>query len=215
MMFLGTKVDYSNVIAYVDGFYLFETWVTFTVSDEGVIAFSSPTPAPSESASPSYSPTTKSPTTNVTVLINFDTYSSVEISWRILEIDTGRVVREAPIGTYGPFDGDIITDTILLELDGKYTFEVSDQAGDGLCCSKGEGYVEIFFGTETLADRIILFDRGDFTFSNSQNFTVSLDATIPVTQSPSSTPTTSAPPSASVAPTVPMIDIVIEIRLDQ
>lgn len=221
LIFLGNTTDYNSVLAYVDGLFLTDASTTFTISEEGVIPFDSPTSAPSEldmslSSYPSFSPTLMaSAKQNVTVLINFDTFSSVDIAWTIEQQGSGRVIYEVSFGTYGPYDGDVITEIVALELNGEYVFQMFDLGNDGLCCDSGEGYAEIYFGNEVVMDQLLLFERGDFTNSSIPlNFTVSPDATISATDSPSSAPTLSASPSTSISPTVPMIDIVIQIQFD-
>lgn len=210
-VFMSDIPDYDNVLAYVDEpFNTTTTNRSFTVSEENLLPFELPTNPPSDLTSKT---ATKQ---NVTVLINFDTYSSVEIFWRILKVGAASNVRvhEVLFGTYTPFDGDAVTDVVTLELDEDYIFEIYDVKGDGICCSTGEGYIEIYFGTELSVNGLLMFDRGDFGFFGSQNFTVATDATISVTESPSTAPSSSVSPSGSASPTVPMIDIVIQIQLD-
>lgn len=219
IVFLGAEINYSNVLAYVDGRFLTSSTATFTISKEGVVPYSAPTSSPTqspsaESRSPTLSPI-QSQQQNVTVLINFDTYSAVSIDWYILNLDTGRIVYSVGRGSYSLLDGDMITEVVSLNLDGDYTFEMYDVGGNGICCDQGEGFIEIYFGTELRADRLLMFDRGNFTSATFQNFTVSLDNTITVTSSPSTTPTASISPTTSAAPSAPMVDIVVQIHLDR
>jgi hypothetical protein len=157
---------------------------------------------------------TDSPTISkqiVTVLINFDTYSSVTVSWRISNTQI-EIVKEVPRGTYTPFDGDQAIETVELELNRVYVFSIIDR--DGLCCDTGNGYAAVFFGDSVNASDVLVWDDGDFEFSRSQLFTVSSNATFERTLSPSHAPTKSPAPTMTSAPTVPLVNIVIRLNLD-
>lgn len=161
------------------------------------------------------SPTLIQQKQNVTVLINFDTFSSVNVSWRIFELNnSNRIVHAVERGSYTPLDGDVIAEVVSLELGAEYVFEMHDTGGDGICCEQGEGYVEIYFGTEIASDQLLIFERGDFTNFTSHIFAVRPDSTVTVTTSPSAPPSVSVVPTTSIAPSFAMIDIVIQIQFD-
>jgi hypothetical protein len=216
-VFLGVEADYSSILAQVDFSFGPMSNSTFNVTREAAFVVDAPTMSPTYTIAPSMIPTLSSMPTNVlqnvTLLINFDTFSSVSLSWRIIRSD-GKVVKEIKAGTYGPFDGDIITEEMVLELDGIYVFTIRDDTGDGICCNAGDGYAAIYFGTNSSANEVLLYDRGDFQYERSQLFTVSRKATFVATQSPSSTPTSSNAPSASLAPTSTTVDVIVEIQFD-
>lgn len=149
----------------------------------------------------------------ITLLINFDTYSSVSVSWSISTFD-GKVVNETSVGKYGPFDGDVVTESIALQVGRDYVFTIRDAVGDGICCKTGEGYVEIYLGTDVSGDKVLLYDRGDFGFERAQNFSVSDDSSFIATQSPSAAPSASHLPSRSLVPTSSFVIVVVQIRFD-
>lgn len=222
VVFLGDKTDYNRVLAYIDGNFLSFATADFTVSEEAMVQYNPLTAAPSPSPLPFVPEPPPSPEKpqNVTVVVNFDTFSSVVVGWVIYVNSPGNngslpTVYGVPPGTYGPFDGDMVTEVVTLDLGVDYAFEIYDLSYDGICCATGEGYAEIYFGNEIVSDNLLLFDRGDFGLSSLQNFTVSRNATISITESPSVAPTSSAAPSTSLSPTVSMVDIVIQIQLDQ
>jgi hypothetical protein len=217
-VFLGDSVDYNRILFYHDG--LFEAVVNsiFNAATVGAFAFAFPTTSPSGSYAPSSMPSlTGMPSgvlQTITLLINFDTYSSIAVSWLVSTPD-GKVVKQAPKGTYGPFDGDVVTETIVLELGRDYIFTIRDDGGDGICCNAGEGYVEIYFGTDLSVDEVLLYDLGDFVYGRSQYFKVSSDATFVVTQPPSAAPSISQAPSLSIFPSSAPVDVIVEIQFDR
>lgn len=217
-LFLGDAEDYSSILAFVTGDFVNSTKVNFLASPDEVMSFNKPTTAPSLSFPPSALPTVSLGPTQVmqpvTLLINFDTYSSVSLSWKISTID-GELVTSAPMGTYTPFDGDEVTETFDLILGDEYVFSVFDSVGDGICCDKGQGFVAIYFGTEILRDKVLLWQPGDFGAGNSQPLTVSLKSTFVISPSPTATPTLSPAPTITVAPTLSLVDIIVQIQFDR
>lgn len=194
------------------------TKVNFLASSDEVMSFNKPTATPSLSVPPSTLPTASLGPTHVsqpvTLLINFDTYSSVSLSWKITTID-GELVKSSSMGTYTPFDGDEVTETFDLALGGEYIFAVYDSVGDGICCDKGQGFVAIYFGTEIVRDKVLLWQPGDFGTGNSQPFTVSLKSTFVISPSPTATPTLSPAPTITVAPTISSVDVIVLIQFDR
>ena len=189
----------------------------FTASEDAVLSFQSPSSSPTDSPLPSLVPTvTNHPTgqvQDVTLVINFDTYSAPLISWLVSTAD-GQIVKQASQGTYDPFQGDVVSETFTLELGLDYVFIIRDSGGDGICCAKGLGYVKMYFGVDIQTDEVLLYDRGDFGFERSHNFTVSIEATFVASQSPSVAPSFSMVPSTTGVPTGEMIEITVEIQLD-
>jgi hypothetical protein len=222
-VFLGGEEDYSRILVSMDGNFEFTFSQTFQVTEDGTSSIPAPTSTPtatappSKSWPPSFSPTmTNSPTLSkqiVTVLINFDTYSSVTLSWRIANTNTQiEIVKEVPQGTYTPFDGDQVIETVELDLNHIYVFSIVDR--NGLCCDTGNGYAAVFFGDSVNASNVLVWDDGDFEFSRSQLFTVSPNATFERTLSPSRSPTSSPAPTMTAAPSIPLVDIVIRFNFD-
>lgn len=216
-MFLGIDVDYSKILSKVDFSFGFMANSTLNAIN-AVFAIDPPTTSPTSTNPPSTTPTlTSMPTNvlqNVTLEINFDTYSSVSVSWRLARVD-GKVIKEAPLGTYGPFDGDAITEEFALELGGTYLFTIHDNQGDGICCKTGEGHAAIYFGTNSSTDEVLLYDRGDFLYERSQFFTVSSNDTFVATQSPTAAPTSSNVPTTSISPSnAAMVDVIVVIQFD-
>ena len=92
----------------------------------------------------------------VTLTLVFDNYPS-ETGWSITDAD-GNEVAGAPQGT-------ATESAVACLADGCYTLTMTDQYGDGMCCSYGEGSY-----TLTDADGNVLASGGDFAASESTEF---------------------------------------------
>jgi hypothetical protein len=92
---------------------------------------------------------------------------------------------------------------------------VYDTVGDGICCDKGQGFLAIYFGTEIVRDKVLLWEPGDFGSGRSQPLTVSLKSTFVISPSPTVTPTLSPSPTKTVAPTFSLVDVIVQIQFDR
>ncbi|QSE97887.1 S8 family serine peptidase [Fulvivirga lutea] len=99
--------------------------------------------------------------TDVTLTLVFDNYPE-ETSWQI--VDGSTVVASG--GTYASqADGSTLNIDVTLP-DGCYDFIISDQYGDGMCCSYGNGSYSLRDGATVLAS------GGSFASSQTTNFCV-------------------------------------------
>jgi hypothetical protein len=103
------------------------------------------------------------------------------------------VVQERPSGWY-----DALTDSVVerfsLQVGVEYEFAFFDASGNGL--RAGSGFAVVYLGMEVDEDKVLLYDDGEFNDTRLQKFTVSQDATISVTPSP-----TMVPSVATLSPT--------------
>ena len=218
LLFLGQVEDFDRVLAFVDGDFGSFITVEFVASRDSVLLLDHPTANPSTTLFPSSTPTNSPRPTGVmqpvTLLINFDTYSSVTLSWEITTVD-GNVVKKAPIGTYTPFDGDVVAETFNLQSGGKYVFSVLDSDADGICCTTGDGYLALFWGDTVNRDRVLFWDSGEFGAGRSQQFRVSLRSTFALTPAPIDSPSGSPAPTSTAAPSHLLVDVVVEFHFDR
>ena len=98
-------------------------------------------------------------------------------------------------GPYGPFNGNNATEIITLLEGATYQFTIFDSSGDGICCLRGDGNVHLYLGNK-LDDTAILFvEDGLFRESSTSTFTVSLNSTFTVINTPTMAPTVTSSPS--------------------
>lgn len=221
-VFLGDTEDYGKILVHFDGDFKRSKSQILQASSEGSFSIDTPTIAPTLTTPPTVSlhpsllPTmTELPTYMkqiVTLLINFDTYSSVTLSWRISTME-GVVVVDAPRGTYTPFDGDAVIEIVELDANRNYTFSIVDR--DGICCSTGEGFAAIYLGASVNPSEVLLWEQGDFTFSRSQMFSTDPNTAFERTLRPSTAPSFSPAPTGSAAPSVSFVNIVLRLRFDR
>ena len=106
----------------------------------------------------------------IDVSVTFDDHPG-EISWTITD-DEGQDVHLS--GLYVSLGaGSTIEEHVCLP-EGCYTFTINDTYGDGLCCTAGEGSY-----TVTNAELGQLATGGEFTYSESQGFCVTLSVGMP------------------------------------
>jgi len=98
----------------------------------------------------------------VTLTLVFDNYAS-ETGWSIVDAN-GNAVAGAGSGSYAGMNGGTATPTACLP-DGCYSLVMSDTAGDGMCCTYGDGSY-----TLTDADGNVLASGGNFGGSESTAF---------------------------------------------
>ena len=111
----------------------------------------------------------------LSVMLMTDGYGG-ETSWELWNDDTQTLVAG---------DGDLMDDTAYqwdyVLASGNYTWTIFDSYGDGICCTYGEGYYELYMndvwlagGGEFEAAESVSFNTADGTFSVGQNDYISL-----------------------------------------
>ncbi len=97
----------------------------------------------------------------ITIEIMTDDYGS-ETSWEVTNADTGDVICEGPATAYE--SNTLYTEECCVDPAGCYNFTIFDSFGDGICCSYGEGYYNVYYdstlvgsGGEFGTDESILF----------------------------------------------------------
>lgn len=101
---------------------------------------------------------------DVTVRITTDNYAS-ETTWRVTPQGSNTVLYSG--GPYSNGTNGQQVETIMCLAEGCYTFTIFDEWGDGICCSYGQGNVQILSGGQVLASH-----NGQFTSQASVNFCV-------------------------------------------
>merc|ERR1711902_118744 len=76
----------------------------------------------------------------------------------------------------------------------EYTFTITDDFGDGLCCAYGNGGYKIKVNGE------VVVSGGEFGSSETKTFNVNASPVAPPTPSPTPLPTTAPPTTAPVTP---------------
>lgn len=156
-----------------------------------------PTRSPTVSPAPSLSQEGTAP---ITVILQLDQYPA-ETGWG-LQCD-GIVLASVTSGTYA-VQFELISETFLVEEGAECVFDITDSAGDGLCCLFGAGAYSIFLGED--ATGILLDEGGEFGSQDRVPFI----ATPPVpTMSPAPTTTmspTDSPACVSICPDGGSID---------
>lgn len=216
-VFLGDGVDYEKVLAYDDGRYGSSSAHTFVTSASSVIGFDSPTSSPTTTNTPTGTPSsTAAPTVQqipALLVIEFDTYP-IHTGWKLEDETTSTVVQDYPEGSYSPFVGRTMTHDLLLHTNHTYLFTVFDSQGNGLCCGFGTGSAQIYLGTAIAPEQTLVYDDGRFEFERSHTFEASMSSTFVVTSSPTKSPTVSASPTQTQAPTGPERPVTIVIEMD-
>lgn len=97
----------------------------------------------------------------IDVVIQPDDYGS-ETTWQVVEQGTGTVV-----GSGGPYTDDdltLIEVEVCVDSTSCYDFTIFDGYGDGICCSYGSGYYEVYYNSSLVGT------GGDFGSSESVTF---------------------------------------------
>ncbi|MEJ6711321.1 MAG: hypothetical protein QNK65_04020 [Flavobacteriales bacterium] len=97
-----------------------------------------------------------SPHTELTLKIKMDYWAS-DNNWNIKN-DAGEIIVQDYGHHYEPNE-EIIT-VIALEPNNCFTFTINDDYGDGLCCTYGEGYFQLYSNEDTLIHNTIF----EYTF---------------------------------------------------
>ena len=100
---------------------------------------------------------------NITIELQLDNYPS-DLTWSLLDENNQVLLLEE--GTnYSPYE--LVTTSLILDDKSCYTFIITDNVGDGICCNFGEGYYKISDGENTL------FYSNDLINQNMHSFYVS------------------------------------------
>lgn len=97
--------------------------------------------------------------------VNFELvtdFFGLETTWELTD-DNGDILYSG--GPYGLWQQETINTTFLLNNAGCYTFTISDEAGDGICCEYGEGSFSL-----TTQSGIVLADGIEFGSSYTKRF---------------------------------------------
>jgi len=105
---------------------------TFSISTGG-------TRAPTLAPAPTVSPAPTAPLVTVDIYILPDNYPA-DIGWRILD-ENGRTVASVSAGSYTT--ADVIEESVSLQSDSVYTFVITDEFENGICCDHGNGFFRL------------------------------------------------------------------------
>lgn len=100
---------------------------------------------------------------DISIEIQFDNYPS-DLTWSLLDENNELVYYDEGIN-YSPYE--LVTTDITVEDTSCYTFIITDNIGDGLCCNFGEGYYKVSSGEN------ILFEGHNIPNQNMHSFYVS------------------------------------------
>jgi len=115
-------------------------------------------------------------TGDIYLSVTFDNYPE-ETSW-VLKDASGNTIESAAYSSSNA-DGSTITKTFSGLTDGDYTFTMSDQYGDGICCNYGSGSYTLS------SDQGNIFSGGSFGNSEATNFCIEGGGTSADNQAPS------------------------------
>lgn len=98
----------------------------------------------------------------ITIEILFDNYPA-DITWSLIN-ENNEVVLLEEGANYSPYE--LVTSEFTLEDTSCYNFIITDNIGDGLCCSYGEGYYKVSSGEN------VLFESNILAYQNMHSFYV-------------------------------------------
>ena len=111
----------------------------------------------------------------LSIMLMTDNYGS-ETTWDLYNDDTGMLEASG-----GPYDSATSYQIDLILTSGNYTWTIYDSFGDGICCTYGEGFYELYMnemwiagGGEFLASESVSFNTADGSFAVGQNDYLSL-----------------------------------------
>lgn len=151
-------------------------------------------PAPTSSpTAPTISPAPTIATIAVLVNIHLDRFAN-EVSWNVVETETGLPIVQRPFGTY-QYENEV-TESVLLRPETEYKFTIMDQYGDGLI---NKGFYQIITEDESLVlvkgpgsygrERTHVFQTPAITFGTwAPSNPPSLIPSTPPTMKPSNSP---------------------------
>ena len=150
------------------------------------VATKQPTPAPnlppqdSPAESPAPDPTPLAPKDEpyLTIGFKFDQYPE-QTGWAITSVETQELLTSKPFGSYNGKKNSMIFEKFMLpensgNASDQYIFAILDSGRDGMCCDKGQGFFQVFYGG--IADNKVMFRGGSFTYL--QQFIFQLDGSV-------------------------------------
>jgi len=139
-----------------------------------------PAPAPIPMNPPTSLPTTEQAGPYLTLGIKFDDYPE-EVGWAITSVETQELLLSKPIGFYEGMKNEIVLETIPFPMtatkSSQYIFAMLDKSRDGLCCDKGQGMYQVFYGS--LADNKVLFQGERYKYLQQFIFDITGDVVTP------------------------------------
>jgi hypothetical protein len=128
-------------------------------------------PAPTPAPEPTISPAPTAPMVNVEIYIQPDKYPQ-DIGWRIFD-DFGLTVASASAGTYTTET--VIQETVSLQSDSVYTFVITDDFENGICCQNGNGFFRIDTDNGLVGYGGNFKDRDEVVFTTPGGFDVGME----------------------------------------
>ena len=139
------------------------------------IANKAPTPSPEKQEEVNYpviddtpSPTAPEPDPYITIAFKFD-QAPEQIGWAVTSIESEELLGSKQFGSYVGKKNSIISEKLTLPLPNEsgnegdqYVFAILDSGRDGLCCEKGQGFVQVFYGG--IDDGVVMFRGGSFKY---------------------------------------------------
>uniref|UniRef100_A0A7S4SJ16 subtilisin n=1 Tax=Ditylum brightwellii TaxID=49249 RepID=A0A7S4SJ16_9STRA len=145
------------------------------------------------SSAPTMSPTPLDCSEDVIeIRITTDLYPT-ETAWFLTDICSNTEVAEKLLGDYTLSNYEYIT-LICVPPGREYSFKITDEFGDGICCNFGDGSYDILYNGEPVAS-------GSGTFAAEEIKTFGQCGTSPPSPAPSLAPQSSIGPTSSHSPT--------------
>lgn len=177
--YMGIEVASGNTFGgkIIHPFYLSKLVTTIAPTPSPPTA-SVPSASVPSSSSPSQAPEVGIEELYVTIGFRFDA-SAGETGWAITSVEDQKLIMSKPFGTYSGNDNSIAIETVTLPStpntgNQQYVFAILDAGRNGLCCEKGEGFFQVFYGD--MADNKVMFRGGNFKYL--QQFIFDLDGGI-------------------------------------
>lgn len=124
-----------------------------------------PIPVPLPSPQDKTPAPTKIPGFYITVGIKFDDFPE-EIGWAITSVETQELLFSKRIGSYKGKKNDVVVEHFMLPdtavKSSQYIFAILDNGRDGLCCEKGQGFYQVFYGS--MEENKVLFQGDKFKY---------------------------------------------------
>jgi len=183
-VYLGSEPSDDMVLVFDDGQFELERNHTFVASSSGILDEGIPTAAPTA--------------TNVAITVFFSLdRMPEEFAWAIAEADPFSIIAGFEYGTYTVPNANV-TVTLNLQQGVNYSIELADLGDNGICCTSGNGFFGISFGT-VAGKQLLYYNNGSFGDYVNDFFVVSEDS---ITATPSSGPIVTPTLSSSTVPTI-------------